>query len=143
QLRAELAKAEADQNILKDYYEDVRSLFAPIRRLPSEILTQIFEESEGPVQDPDAVGPVLDSNSLESDMARLARQPLLTLSQVCTRWHEIVLGTPSFWDTIELYSMNFWCTERHVKRGLALLKLALDRGRNTPLTFGISIVDGM
>ncbi|KAJ6504922.1 hypothetical protein DFH09DRAFT_1375277 [Mycena vulgaris] len=135
--------AEADQNILKDYYEDVRSLFAPIRRLPSEILTQIFEESEGPVQDPDAVGPVLDSNPLESDMARLARQPLLTLSQVCTRWHEIVLGTPSFWDTIELYSMNFWCTERHFKRGLALLKLALDRGRNTPLTFGISIVDGM
>ncbi|KAJ6487310.1 hypothetical protein DFH09DRAFT_1377792 [Mycena vulgaris] len=142
-LRAELAKAEADHDALKGYYEDVRSLFAPIRRLPCEILTQIFEESEGPVQDPDAVDPVLDFDSPESDMVRLARKPLLTLSQVCIRWHEIVLGTPSFWDIIDLRSMDLWCTERHVKRALVLLKLALDRGKTTPLTFAISIIDGM
>ncbi|KAJ6542869.1 hypothetical protein B0H19DRAFT_885237, partial [Mycena capillaripes] len=81
-LRAQLARAEADYDALKQHYSDVHSLLAPIRRLPSEILVQIFEECEGPPQ---------------NQMAHLAQKPLLVVSQVCARWHEIVLGTPTFW----------------------------------------------
>jgi hypothetical protein len=94
QLRAALANAETDYATLKEHYGDVYSLFAPIRRLPTEVLVQIFERSED-------VGDNL--NSPESQMAQLARKSLLTVSQVCIRWHDIVLGTPSFWDTIILY----------------------------------------
>ncbi|KAJ7917268.1 hypothetical protein B0H13DRAFT_1608460, partial [Mycena leptocephala] len=109
-------------------------------RLPSEVLVQIFEECEGPKEDPDTPEPVVGVPSLAGDMESLARKALLTVSQVCARWHEIVLGTPTFWDNIDLHSIDLWRTESSVKKALALLKLALDRGRNTPLTFGISII---
>ncbi|KAJ7901403.1 hypothetical protein B0H13DRAFT_2663988 [Mycena leptocephala] len=122
-------------------YERVCSLLAPIRRLPSEVLVQIFEECE--VQTAQDQNAVVNRHSLEGQLARLARKPLLMVSQVCVRWHEIVLGTPTFWNTIELHSVDLWRTEQCVPNALALLKLALERSGNTPLIFGISIMRGM
>ncbi|KAJ7895341.1 hypothetical protein B0H13DRAFT_2276277 [Mycena leptocephala] len=139
-LRTQLEETEANYAILKEHYGGVRSLLAPIRRLPSEVLVQIFEECEGPKEDPDSLEPMVRMPSLADDMERLARKPLLTVSQVCTRWHEIVLGKPTFWDNIDLHSIDLWRTEKAVKKALSLLKLAPDRGRNTLLTFGISII---
>ncbi|KAJ6568911.1 hypothetical protein B0H19DRAFT_938619, partial [Mycena capillaripes] len=100
-LRAQLEQAEADCAALKEHYDAVRSLLAPIRRLPSEVLVQIFRGCEDPPdEDPDTVEPATEDpdSSLHNQMARLARQPLLTLSQVCIRWHGIVMGTPTLWD---------------------------------------------
>ncbi|KAJ7778053.1 hypothetical protein DFH07DRAFT_936600 [Mycena maculata] len=59
-------------------------------------------------------------------MARLARVHLLTISQVCSRWHDVALGTSVLWDTFTLH-FNLWtggCAEKSV----ALLAVGLQRG---------------
>ncbi|KAJ7649027.1 hypothetical protein DFH06DRAFT_944798, partial [Mycena polygramma] len=94
QLLVERAAIQAD-------YIDCNSLLAPVRRLPSEILAEIFAlcwDSFTPfMEDVDC-----DSVSLPTEIARLAHAPLLNLSRVCVRWHNIALGTPALWSRIEL-----------------------------------------
>lgn len=99
-LRAQLVKAKADRAALKAHraalkahHDDVSSLVSPMRRLPSEFLVSIFTLSAESLR---------PTNSVSNAMARLAREPLLTVSQVCIRWHRIALGTPTLWNTIDL-----------------------------------------
>ncbi|KAJ6480562.1 hypothetical protein C8R47DRAFT_1018915 [Mycena vitilis] len=145
-LRAQLAAAEADYGVLQRHYDHVSSLAAPIRRLPPEVLLQLFEECGDPVEadyDPESPAPLLRSPSLSDEMARLARKPLLTVSQVCVRWHDIVMGTPTLWDNFELYSMELWSDKKSARKAEDLLKLILDRGGRTPLTFSLFACGGM
>ncbi|KAJ7664663.1 hypothetical protein DFH06DRAFT_1188302 [Mycena polygramma] len=134
-LRAELAKAEADYIALKDHSAAVRSLLAPIRRLPSEILVHIFDQCEHPIRNPP--DPVSNAYMLAGELADVARKPLLTVSQVCSRWHDIVVGTPTFWNTIRVYGLWLWRTRMSSRKTTNLMKFALDRSGNTPLTFRI------
>ncbi|KAJ6480560.1 hypothetical protein C8R47DRAFT_1074299 [Mycena vitilis] len=93
-IRACLAAAEAVHSALKERYELFRYLEAPIRR-PSELLLRIFKTCEEDATYRNAESPVvLDSSPME-ELAEFARKPLLTLSQVCIRWHD--QGTTSFW----------------------------------------------
>ncbi|KAJ7676307.1 hypothetical protein B0H17DRAFT_1140028 [Mycena rosella] len=68
----------------------------PIRRLPTELLVEIFQQCWA------AFTPSFEDITsgqkkavLKTEIARLAHGPLLKLSQVCSGWHTIVLGTPS------------------------------------------------
>ncbi|KAJ7657205.1 hypothetical protein DFH06DRAFT_459185 [Mycena polygramma] len=145
-LRAQLAAAEADYGVLQQHYERVFSLAAPIRRLPSEVLLQLFEECGDSMEadyDPEYPAPLLRSPSISDELACLARKPLLTVAQVCVRWHGIVMGTPTLWNTLELDSIELWSDKKSVRKTEALLKLILDRGGRTPLTFSISAFQGM
>ncbi|KAJ6460086.1 hypothetical protein C8R47DRAFT_130086 [Mycena vitilis] len=142
-LNAQLADAEALHAILKEHYELGHGLFAPIRRLPSEILLRIFEDCQIPTDNPDSAEPRMSSRSVESQLAELARQPLLTVSQVCIRWHEIVMGTPTLWSNIELDSSQLGASRARVRKVLTVLKAVLERGGNAPLTFDLSIIDGI
>ncbi|KAJ7094321.1 hypothetical protein C8R44DRAFT_860439 [Mycena epipterygia] len=128
-LRAQLARAKTDRAELQTHYEELRSLLSPIRRLPSEVLVHIFA--------------LCAKDPLADQFAQLARKSLLTVSQVCVRWHGIALGTPTLWDTIELDSINLWRTPRRVKRVLRLLRLALERAAKAPLHVSMCLVEGM
>ncbi|KAJ7635648.1 hypothetical protein DFH06DRAFT_660771 [Mycena polygramma] len=125
-LKAQLADAEARHAILKEHYELGHGLFAPIRCLPSEILLRIFEDCQIPTDDPDSAEPRMSSR----------------VSQVCIRWHEIVMGTPTLWNNIELDSSQLGASRARVRKVVKVLKAVLDRGGNTPLTFDLSILDG-
>ncbi|KAJ7646498.1 hypothetical protein FB45DRAFT_1051184 [Roridomyces roridus] len=69
-----------------------RSILSPIRRLPNELLAEIFTAA---VKDAFRGSDRLDCLSPWS-------QPPWTLARVCRRWAAIVLGTPSMWSRIFL-----------------------------------------
>ncbi|KAJ7700858.1 hypothetical protein B0H17DRAFT_214219 [Mycena rosella] len=82
-LQALLESAEEDRAVLQARYNDCRALLAPIRRLPSEILAGIFV----------SFSTISHPATYSGWMSRLAQAPLLTVFQVCARWHAVVIGT--------------------------------------------------
>ncbi|KAJ6537726.1 hypothetical protein B0H19DRAFT_961923, partial [Mycena capillaripes] len=127
-----LERLEVQRQTFQVQYEACSSLLAPIRRLPSEILVEIFGicwESFTPyVEDID-----LRTLSLSTEMARLAHAPLLTLSQVCLRWHRIALGTPALWGRLDLEGVLWTPAPNHLDNCMNLLRSALERGQSHPL----------
>ncbi|KAJ7081009.1 hypothetical protein C8R44DRAFT_653378, partial [Mycena epipterygia] len=96
ELEGELQQMAVDRTALQSEYNDSRSLLAPVRRLPSEILAEIFAEACR--SNSGICPPVEEQSLLESfTIERLANHSLLTLSQVCARWHSIAICTPLFW----------------------------------------------
>jgi hypothetical protein len=117
------------------HYTNCMGLFAPIRQIPTEILVEIFKMCwEAFVS---TIGPGAGSMSLAGEMSRLAHAPLLTLSQVCIRWHTIALGTPALWCDIDVEAI-LWADPLHVDNNMNLLRAALERSGNHPLSVSIS-----
>ncbi|KAJ7615189.1 hypothetical protein DFH06DRAFT_1239777 [Mycena polygramma] len=120
---------------LLDYTVGCRSLFSPIRRLPTEIITEIFALcSPGRVPFYDPLEEVPD------DMfERSSQSHLLQLSQVSSRWHDIIMRTPWLWATIVCPQ-----PDSRVKRTTALLSRSLDRSGSCLLAVGCvgSSMDG-
>ncbi|KAJ7201751.1 hypothetical protein C8J57DRAFT_1543710 [Mycena rebaudengoi] len=112
---------------------------APIQRLPTENLVHIFlfhahtlgYKSDGRMH---AV--------FRTEVERLANLLLLTLSQVCSRWHMIAIDTPIFWTKIVLNGV-LWRTPSHLQTTVALLVSALKRGRDLPLILEITDDDNL
>nr|GAT46397.1 predicted protein [Mycena chlorophos] len=93
--REVLRQMEADRETLHWCIEACRSLVAPIRRLPDEILAEIL------VHVPRLPNPLLS----------VTQPHLLRLAAVCSRWRSIVYATPALWQrlTIDLpYTREFW-----------------------------------
>ncbi|KAJ6579134.1 hypothetical protein DFH09DRAFT_1360974 [Mycena vulgaris] len=109
-----------------------------MRRLPSEILAEIFAlcwmSFTPSFEEVDSV-----TSSIDTEMARLAHLPLLVVSQVCARWHGIVMGTPSLWTTIEIDSVV--CTPTGIDRTTKLLESVLERSQKCVLTVAFTMDD--
>ncbi|KAJ7138335.1 hypothetical protein C8R44DRAFT_554796, partial [Mycena epipterygia] len=110
--------------------DDCRSTLAPIRRLPPEILVDIF----GMCWDLPLV-PVI-GNEISWELKQLANAPLLTVSQVCVWWHGIVMGTAAFWGTVRLAGA-LWADPIHSDTAMTLLRFALDCGANCSLVVNV------
>ncbi|KAJ7194986.1 hypothetical protein GGX14DRAFT_404343 [Mycena pura] len=93
-------------------------LFAPIRRLPSEILLEIFPEAFAFERPP--------PYHLDEELERLANGRLLTLSRVCVRWRSIVIGTPMLWKVFQLNSI-LWSTSSGLEKTMQILADGLER----------------
>ncbi|KDQ49229.1 hypothetical protein JAAARDRAFT_43019 [Jaapia argillacea MUCL 33604] len=83
QLRAQLQILEERRDVAQGRCLNLKSLSAPIRRLPSDILLEIFSHtlwygSADPIYDP---------------------FPLL-LTHVCSYWRHLALSTPTLWSSI-------------------------------------------
>ncbi|KAJ7073309.1 hypothetical protein B0H15DRAFT_869255 [Mycena belliarum] len=122
-----LACAKAERAELKAHGDDIRSLCAPIRRLPSEILVEIFELCRFAFVD-----------ATTTDLEDIAMKPLLDLAGVCIRWRDLVLGTPTLWSTLHLHAYDIWDKPTDGPVALQLLELALERSANVPLHLQIS-----
>ncbi|KAJ7687509.1 hypothetical protein B0H17DRAFT_1069806 [Mycena rosella] len=90
-LEAQLARLVSERAVLRSLHTDCGSLLAPIRRLPSEILAEIFALN----LPPSAILDELEDGYQEGAFDVLAHSPLLAISQVCARWHAIAMGTPA------------------------------------------------
>ncbi|KAJ7265353.1 hypothetical protein B0H12DRAFT_1011459, partial [Mycena haematopus] len=121
--RTHMGRVESERAALKDYLVGCRGLLAPIRRMPTEVLVAIFALCADDLCD-DARWRAIE---------RLAQKPLLTLSQVCVRWHQVALETPTLWDTLVLQEMDRTATPEMVEKELRLLRIFLDRGKDCPL----------
>ncbi|KAF5347536.1 hypothetical protein D9758_014504 [Tetrapyrgos nigripes] len=71
---------------LQRHMEACRSLLAPIRKLPLEVLTKVF----------------IEFCAEETTMGKVFGCPPLTLSHVSGGWRELALSTPQLWSTIDI-----------------------------------------
>ncbi|KAK6966293.1 hypothetical protein R3P38DRAFT_3155607 [Favolaschia claudopus] len=142
----ELAKAEEDHAILAKHCSNVRSLLSPIRRLPSELLVDVFvayaalhdSEEEQFMEDRAEWMEHRAQRALEA----LAQKPLLVLSRVCSRWYGLVMNTPTLWSTIELDVPERWTQMKSVSNAMLLLNRALERSADAPLTIEVFTLEG-
>ncbi|KAJ7138087.1 hypothetical protein C8R44DRAFT_551772, partial [Mycena epipterygia] len=78
----------ADRMKLQNYADGHRGVLAPVRRLPPEILCEIFA-SLSPSSS------YIFNSAKELD--NLSKFGLLQISQVCAHWRRLVMGTPRLW----------------------------------------------
>ncbi|KAJ7471087.1 hypothetical protein FB451DRAFT_1135382, partial [Mycena latifolia] len=131
-LQEQLDDLRSQRAAFQSHYDDFHGLLSSIRRLPSEILVDIFRFcwNVEPPTDIDDESPLLS-------LQRLANAPLLVVSQVCARWHSVVLGTPSLWGRIEVDSV-LWSDTIGGETAMRLLQFALERGANHPITLTVT-----
>ncbi|KAF8142198.1 hypothetical protein K438DRAFT_2030214 [Mycena galopus ATCC 62051] len=133
-LEERLAALKLDRDLLQSYSDGCRSAFSPIRQLPTELLVEIFDLCSPPGTD---VISGITTPTEEQD--RLARNYLLQVSQVCSRWHGIVMGTPRLWSTITFDSGVWVQSSIYWERLLDLVEVSLKRGQKYPLTLRIAV----
>ncbi|THV05876.1 hypothetical protein K435DRAFT_594210, partial [Dendrothele bispora CBS 962.96] len=88
-LRSTTAKLERDKHTLGLYLQDLRCISSPIRKLPPEVLIEIFRHVCCSAIDKGR------GNDLRS--RRIRNVPTLALASVCSAWREIVISTASLW----------------------------------------------
>ncbi|KAJ7894884.1 hypothetical protein B0H14DRAFT_3640645 [Mycena olivaceomarginata] len=106
ELKDELSRLESHHAALKEYHRDCCGLLAPVRRLPPEVLIDIF-----------------------------SRCRRFTLNTRVPKWsialafsHRIVYnGWPSLWDTIFLHASALSGTPQQTETAMGLLRQALQR----------------
>ncbi|KAJ7685793.1 hypothetical protein DFH06DRAFT_970642 [Mycena polygramma] len=86
-----LQQLRADREKLQEFLDRCRSLPSPVRRLPPEILHEIFAFLSGP------------STGWTDSLADVAKSDLLRISAVCASWRNLVLGSPRLWSEIALH----------------------------------------
>ncbi|KAJ7119250.1 hypothetical protein C8R43DRAFT_933928, partial [Mycena crocata] len=128
-IQAQLDAVEADRTVVQEYQDACHSLFSPIRRIPSEIWAEIF--SLWRVDQPSLL-----RAQLADPMHDLAHAPLLAMAQVCSRWHSIVMNTPTLWTTINLRP-GLWTTTDESEKSMAVLRDVLERSGNSPLKIDV------
>ncbi|KAJ7069388.1 hypothetical protein C8F01DRAFT_1048029 [Mycena amicta] len=133
----EITRLTFDRQMLQYLHDTGRSLFkfTPIRRLPVEILTDIFRRIWIDFQLAYLAGDPWDTSAADrcsSELLLAAAAPLLDVSGVCGRWRAIVMSTPALWTDI-------WVGKDHERDSKTLpiakglLQLALQRSRDLPL----------
>ncbi|KAF7358720.1 F-box domain-containing protein [Mycena sanguinolenta] len=128
QLKDELSRLESHRSALDAYHRDCRSLLAPIRRLPPEILGDIFQLCRS--SEPNFSR---SSNRIDCGIAHIAQESMLRVSQVCILWHTIIMGTPSLWNTISLHVSAVWGIPQRTQVTIGLIKVAFERSGTLPL----------
>ncbi|KAJ7134084.1 hypothetical protein C8R43DRAFT_929815 [Mycena crocata] len=106
-----------------------RALLSPIRTLPPEILLHIFRLIE----------PVNWSPPLE--YAQWKKQPIRNIAYACSRWYNLVMGTPSLWSTItvDLRSGRSWIWRSERRLATRMIEFYLRLSQNSPLTLNLSV----
>ncbi|KAJ7263115.1 hypothetical protein C8J57DRAFT_1334745 [Mycena rebaudengoi] len=125
-LQQALHNVATERGALQEYYNSCRGVALPLPQLPSETLVEIFR----------LCSPVVEENvySRVGEMMRLAKPEMLVLSQVCSRWHTLIMDVPTFWSTIHI-DLDHWRKPSETDITLlGLLESTLGRGKSCPLT---------
>ncbi|KAJ8075493.1 hypothetical protein PM082_021123 [Marasmius tenuissimus] len=134
--KAMISMLESKREAMKKEMEKYRTLLSPVHRLPSELLSRIFEDC------------------CEYNFLDLTMPPASSLSMVCGRWREIALSSPGLWSSIcitghhrvvhEEVTDEEVTFEEEILRGNSLvnrLRLCLERSVPAPLQLDITILD--
>ncbi|KAJ7778452.1 hypothetical protein B0H16DRAFT_1879087 [Mycena metata] len=128
-LEEQLAELKSDRALIESYGDHCRSLSSPARRLPTELLVEIFD-----LCSPSSIF-VTHTLTVEEEEERLGKKYLVRLSQ----WHGIVMKTPRLWSTIEIDTSVWKQSSSSSITLLALLASSLERGVEFPLTLSASL----
>jgi hypothetical protein len=99
---------------LESSLDEYRSLVAPIRRIPPEMLSEIF------------------LHCLMDDTEILVAEAPLLLSFVCRRWRTVAISTPQLWSSVCVKSI------RKGSISIEMLQIWLLRSCNSPLTLSVN-----
>ncbi|KAJ7246200.1 hypothetical protein C8J57DRAFT_756820, partial [Mycena rebaudengoi] len=99
-LQEQLHNLIHDRDSLIYYAAGCGSLFAPTRRVPNELLVQIFAIASEP-------SPISEDTTPQEELSRLGKQDLRYLSQVCSHWNSVVMNTPMLWSRI-VVDLDLW-----------------------------------
>ncbi|KAJ6543030.1 hypothetical protein B0H19DRAFT_1035459 [Mycena capillaripes] len=137
QIQVVLNRLISERDALQEYSHGCGSAFAPVRRLPTEILTEIFALcSPTPILYCDG------TQEIPTDVfKRTAQHYLSQLSQVCSSWYRTVMGTPSLWATIEVDLTYDPATPKQIDKYVEHLARSLDRSGLCPLTIQLNAYD--
>ncbi|KIK54102.1 hypothetical protein GYMLUDRAFT_249856 [Collybiopsis luxurians FD-317 M1] len=144
-LQSRIVYIKTHQKRLREHSAKLRSLRSPIRRLPNEVLSPIFNFfcdrnllQEYPWSKDFDFQPPTDVS-----MNALTYLPAMTISSVCSRWRSLALSLPQIWSrvTLELSPENSRLPDvsRILSGFLATLELHLQRSKDCPLTLNIHI----
>lgn len=103
------------------------SVRAPIRKLPLEILINIFEL---------ACSSHVGLNSLSRNRRGVVPVATLVLSHICSRWRNLVVSVPALWSCFE-----FDYTQLGHLDSESLIHLFLERSRSHILDFALHVSD--
>ncbi|KAJ6465210.1 hypothetical protein C8R47DRAFT_1155352 [Mycena vitilis] len=129
-LEKAVTRLRTESTRLLEYSDICSSTLAPIRRLPPELLNNIFLLCSTPPRD-------LTSPGYAAEIHRLTRHDLMQLAHVCAHWRALVLGTPAFWRIIDV-DLMFWSHKM-----LPLVQTALTRSASTPLLLRLGAPEGV
>ncbi|KAJ7189030.1 hypothetical protein C8R46DRAFT_935250 [Mycena filopes] len=147
---AELARYDAEIERLKEsidkrlleratlawYSDGCRSVASPVRRLPTELLAEIFDMCAPEDQK------IMSTTTPTQEIERISKNYLLQLAQVCSHWRSVAMETPNLWSLIVL-DTDLW--DRLPQSSRTLLNLvasSLQRGGECPLTLHIAVDHG-
>ncbi|KIK62065.1 hypothetical protein GYMLUDRAFT_563052 [Collybiopsis luxurians FD-317 M1] len=105
------------------------SLFAPVRRLPEDVLVEIFSLY---IQD-SGIRRGERTYSLTLSRQHRISSPCFTLSRVCSFWQKVVFSRPAFWSSFSLNTTDL----RRESKVMTILSECLSRSANAPLSLYI------
>ncbi|KAF5356625.1 hypothetical protein D9758_008250 [Tetrapyrgos nigripes] len=100
-----------------------RSLLSPIRRLPPELLSYVFEFA---CADPALIGSYLRSFPVQ-------------ISQVCTSWRNLARSTPKLWSLLEICPFRF--RSFSIEQMSLFLTMHLELSKSFPLYLTVDLRD--
>ncbi|KAJ7498105.1 hypothetical protein B0H11DRAFT_2383026 [Mycena galericulata] len=109
-LKGQLKQLEEEQVLLSEYYAQNTAIVSPLRRMPPEILGEIF------------------SRTLPSRALNVRDSPWV-LTQVCKRWRAVSILMPSLWSRVHIdFSKN-------IKYPLTMIETHIERARTLKIHF--------
>ncbi|KAJ7483463.1 hypothetical protein FB451DRAFT_1364382 [Mycena latifolia] len=116
-LQARLQQLEEERAKLSSYYARNNAILSPLRRMPPEVLGEIFSWTLPP-----------DRHGFERLKFNTNSSPWL-LAQISSRWRAVALSTPSLWSSIVI---NY--TDQH-SNPLSRVKTQIERAHKLPIYF--------
>ncbi|THU90870.1 hypothetical protein K435DRAFT_246391 [Dendrothele bispora CBS 962.96] len=108
---------------LVSYIHKHRQLLSPIRRLPAEIIAELFTFCLPATHPP----------------TRDLSEPPLLLTLVCKQWREIALSTPCLWSALHIYIPHSRVSdENFLERRKNGIKQWLERSGNLPISLSLT-----
>ncbi|KAJ3734613.1 hypothetical protein DFJ43DRAFT_1063588 [Lentinula guzmanii] len=139
-IKALLRELEISQSELQMAITQRNRLLNPIRRMPPELLREIFLHGAGYYMDAEKHLPSA-THSLD------LKFPPWSFSRVCRSWKEIIIHTPLLWTRVKVdsnkiikkYDSHARPKDPQLPLGLSLLSLYLSRSAALPLTVYLDI----
>ncbi|KAJ6493170.1 hypothetical protein C8R45DRAFT_989063 [Mycena sanguinolenta] len=133
-----LDKLVSERAVLTEYVNSCQSLFAPVRRLPPELLVEIFDACTPR----SALDLLFGANTPAEELNRINVRHVLQLSQVCFHWHAVAMHTARLWSWI-VTDTSFWVDSALDNVACVdLLETSLARGGSHPLVLRAVVLQG-
>lgn len=121
-LQATLFSIQRERDSIFRQMSSLRSILAPIRRLPSDVLVEIFKYHQAK-----------NADGFITFEGRRVLIPMLEIANVCSYWRSLILANTCFWTNVRIYALE-------AKTSGARLQTILDRSRNSLLCIHLNLL---